>query len=243
MSLKLKNIKQLKESMTIEQKKKLLVGLRSIKEKYNGNVGGETDIDNQDNLVSEDEFTSTTPPDQKVIAKTFNTKGDFDTYILQRRGIEITPKERQAIIGLKQIKPTQQDKFFIKYETSDEFGNNDTTVIKKLKEGNQFCWTAFSKHENAKDEGTPDEEDNKPSDKFDHSNKADNKDNIKADDKNKIPDLGSLKEIENQLLSQNNEEEEEMTVNDTINITKTITFLNDTEGANILSKFLTNLDL
>ena len=198
MSLKLKNIKQLMESMTIEQKKKLLIGLCSIKEKYNGNVGGAADI------VSEDEFTSSTQLEPNIIAKTFNTKGDLDTYVNQRRGIEITQKERQAIIGFKQIKPTQQDKFFIKYETSDEFGNNDTTIIKKLKDENQFCWTAFSTHENAKDEGKPEGKDNDGS--FNAHKPTDNK----SDDngKNKIPDLGNLKEIENQLPPQNTEENE-----------------------------------
>jgi hypothetical protein len=58
-----------------------------------------------------------------------------------------------AQLGLQNDQPTQRDKFFVKYESTDDFGNNDTTVIKKLREGNMFCWTAFSKHESAEEEG------------------------------------------------------------------------------------------
>jgi hypothetical protein len=144
-----------------------------------------------------------------VIAKTFDTNADFDSYINQRRGIEITSKEVQSIVSelttpsqnsedepevtvddtiritktitfveeneganiladllikleLQDQKPIETVRYYIKYETTDEFGNNNTTVIKKLKEGNQFCWTAFSKYERAENEGnsesTPEKE-------------------------------------------------------------------------------------
>lgn len=140
-----------KTKMSEEQKRKLIVGLRTLKEEVTGNIGGETDIANPDNFVSEDEVTM----ERNAIAKTFDTEADFDTYVNQHRGIEMTPKEQQAIIGYKNAKATQQDKFFVKYENTDSFGTNDTTVVKKLKEGNQFCWTAFSKHESAEEEGKP----------------------------------------------------------------------------------------
>ena len=204
--------------MTEKQKRRLLIGLKSLKERYTGNVGGETDIEYADNLVSEDEFTAAVKPERNVVAKTFDTQGDFDSYANQRRGIEMTPKEQQAVITeqipkpstpstpsnqlqqpipnnnkditindpiritksitfsddtegadiladfiekleLQKSKPTQQDKFFIKYEITDNFGKNETTIIKKLKEGNQFCWTAFSKHESAEEEGNPENSD------------------------------------------------------------------------------------
>jgi hypothetical protein len=213
MSSKLKKIKQLIKGGTLSerQKKMLLVGLKKIKE-CTGNIGGETDITNADNLVAEDEFTAATKPERNIIAKTFDTKADFDSYVNQRRGIEMTSKEQEALITeelpsqqsnssgnpemnntngeedftvndpiritksitfvddtegadiladliekleLQTSKPTQQDKFFVKYEITDNFGKNETTVIKKLKEGNQYCWTAFSKHESAEDEGKP----------------------------------------------------------------------------------------
>ena len=221
---KLKHFMKMKEHMTLEQKKKLLIGLHKLKEMCgygnNGNVGGETDIVNSDNLdISENEFTSgDSQPASKVIAKTFDTKADFDSYVNQRRGIEMTPKEMQAVsvmaeammppqqpqrpqpkqtpqskppvenpdetaddkirvqksntfmdetqgadvlsnflaeLELNQEKPTHGDKFFLRYELTDDFGNNTTTIIKKLKEGNQFCWVAFSKYESPEEEGNP----------------------------------------------------------------------------------------
>lgn len=217
--MNIKRLKALKEQMSEEQKRKLLIGLRKLKE---GCIGGETDIPADGNLsVSENEFTGgDSRPQPKVIAKTFDTNADFDSYVNQRRGIEITPKEKQAIVTelavnpsaqpqatipaqtspsnksaqkpsedettvddkiriqksttfvdetrgadilanflaeleLSHERPTSGDKFFMKYEITDEFGHNTTTVIKKLKEGGQFCWTAFSKYESAEEEGNP----------------------------------------------------------------------------------------
>ena len=218
----------LKERMSGEQKRKLLIGLRKFKEEYTGNVGGETDIANADNLqTNENEFTSgDSRPQSKVVAKTFDTNADYDSYVNQRRGIEMTPKERQAMItelaaippqassptqttpsnsavnepsknnnettvddkiriqksttfvdetqgadilsnflaelGLSNEKPTSGDKFFVKYELTDDFGSNTTTVVKKLKEGGQFCWTAFSKYESAEEEGNPGQDKKEP---------------------------------------------------------------------------------
>lgn len=203
--MQVKNIRALKNKMTQEQKRRLLVGLRKLKKEYTGNVGGETDITNSDNLqVNEDEFTVRTGPESNVIAKTFDTTADFDSYVNQRRGIEITSKEVQSLVSeladpfqnsggenevtdddtiritktitfvdeseganiladllikleLQDQKPTETTRYYIKYEATDEFGNNNSTVIKKLKEGNQFCWTAFSKYERAEEEGKPEE--------------------------------------------------------------------------------------
>ena len=239
-------IKKNRKSLNTEQKKRLLIGLRKLKEGYAGmgNSGAfgmdNTDIANADNLqVNEDEFTSNLKPEPKVVAKTFDTEADFDSYVNQRRGIEMTPKEIQSVsvmaeqtmpmstpqqpqqqpiqqqapqqnqpqqpqptqkhdapqddekdvtsddkirvqkshtfvdetqgadilsnflaeIGLAKEKPTRGDKFHMKYELTDDFGNNTTTVIKKLKEGSQFCWTAFSKYETPEEEGNPDGKD------------------------------------------------------------------------------------
>jgi hypothetical protein len=236
--MNIQKIRELKPRLSDEQKKKLLVGLRKLKEQ-DGNIGGTTDIVNADNLqVAENEFTSgDTQPSPKVIAKTFDTKADFDSYVNQRRGIEMTPKEMQVLSVIKEAalssmsqrpvqpspkfsqkpsprptpqqkpqpaeqeentaddtirvqksntfmddtqgadilsnflstleladeKPTHGDKFFIRYEITDGFGNNTTTVIKKLKEGNQFCWTAFSKYESAEEEGNPKKEEDEKS--------------------------------------------------------------------------------
>lgn len=238
---KLKHFMKMKEQMTAEQKRRLLVGLRKLKEQT-GNIGGTTDIPADGNLtVAENEFTSGDhQPSAKVIAKTFDTNADFDSYVNQRRGIEMTPKELQVVsvvaeaampqqprpmqqpprptptpqpnpkqqspqkpqpqqkpksqpepvepedttaddkirvqksntfmddtqgadmlanflseLELAHEKPVSGDKFGLKYEVTDDFGNNTTTIIKKLKEGTQFCWTAFSKYESAEEEGNP----------------------------------------------------------------------------------------
>jgi hypothetical protein len=196
---KLKDFMTMKESMTIEQKRKLLIGLRNLREQYTGNVGGETDIEADGNmLVSEEEG-------KNVVAKTFDTNGDFDSYVAQNRGIEITGKEQQAILGFKDLKPTQQTKFFIKYESADEFGNNTTLVIKKQREGNQFCWTAFSKNESAQEKPEP---------------------------------VGAMAEQDATGM-----DTDDMTVEDPIRISKSITFSDDMAGSEILGDFLRQLDL
>jgi len=155
---RIRNIVKMKECLSPQGKKKMVQLLNQFKklvqEEVTGNIGGETDISNPDNFVSEDGTTM----ERNVVAKTFDTKADFDSYVNQHRGIQMTPKELQAILGYKNAKPTQQDKFFVKYENTDEFGTNDTVVLKKMKEGSQFCWTAFSKHERAEEEGQPEGE-------------------------------------------------------------------------------------
>lgn len=218
---KINKIRQLIKggNLSEEQKRKLLVGLRKIKEDL---IGGETDIIDPDNLQV-NEFEDPTESERNPIAKTFVTKGNLDAYASQHRGIEITPKETQALVTEQEVnpeqqsiqplqyggnetspgnsiritksvtfideiegadilsdmleeleiqneKPTQQDRFFVKYEKTNSFGQNETTIIKKLKEGNQFCWTAFSTYENieGEDEESGNEEggnekNNKPS--------------------------------------------------------------------------------
>ena len=84
-----------------------------------------------------------------VISKKFNTNSDFNAYVAQHRGLQILPQEKQAIINYNNVKPSELSDFLVKYETTDDFSNNNTTVIKKLKEGTQYCWTAFSKNEAA----------------------------------------------------------------------------------------------
>src|ERR1035437_9633191 len=107
---KLKHFMKMKEQMTDEQKRRLLVGLRKLREQ-DGNIGGTTDIVNADNLqVSENEFTSgDSQPVSKVIAKTFDTEADFDSYVNQRRGIEMTPKELQSVSVMAEAAVPQQN--------------------------------------------------------------------------------------------------------------------------------------
>lgn len=223
--MQVKKLRELKDKMSDGQKRKLLVGLRRFKE--GGNIGGTTDIVNADNLqTNENEFTGgNTRSEPNVIAKTFATEADFDGYVQQRRGIEITPKEQQAISNFQGAAPTQQDRFVVKFEATDEFGLNDTIIIKKLRDpdSGQFCWTAFSKHESAEDEG-------QPSDKMGGEEKDEGGDGNKES-----PELPDLKEVG----SDNNE----ITVGDPIRITKSITFADDTRGADILADFMQAIDI
>ena len=95
MTKNMDKIKQLIKGgkLTEDQKRKILYSLKTMKEEYTGNVGGETDIANADNLVAEDEFTAATKPEPNVISKTFDTEADYDSYLNQHRGIEIISKE------------------------------------------------------------------------------------------------------------------------------------------------------
>lgn len=144
--------KEMRDAMSEEQKRRLLVGLRKLKEGYAG--GGNTDTTNADNLVAEMD----TDTERHVVAKQFTTKDDFDSYVNRHRGIQMTPKEQQAIMGLASAKPNQQDNFFVKYENTDSFGTNQTVVIKKLKDGNQMCWTAFANYSKPGDDDEPEGE-------------------------------------------------------------------------------------
>ena len=198
---KLKHFMKVKECMSLEQKRRLLIGLRKLKEEYTGNVGGETDITYADNLqVSENEFTAATKPERNPVAQEFEVQGNLEDIMKKYRGLEMTSKERQSLVkelappkenpirqksqptpesnpnktptvritksvtftddtnsantladliqklGLQNDNPVEQGAFFVKYEKVDDFGKNTTTVIKKQKEGNQMCWTAFSQN-------------------------------------------------------------------------------------------------
>ena len=224
---KLKHFMKTRESLSLEGKRKLLKALHLMREyagstDSTGNVGGETDISYADNLVSEDEFTAIDKPEQPPVAKTYDTKADFDSYVNQWRGIEMTSKELDAVRGFTRMKPTQQDKFFVKYENTDAFGTNSTTVIKKLREGNQFCWTAFQKYESAEEEGKPEGGEEAPP----------AKESPEAPETPEMP----VKEA-------NPPGQEEVTVSDKIRISKSITFDNDIKGSEILGNFLRKIKL
>ena len=132
---KLKHFAMIKESLSLENKRKLLKALKLIKECASCGCGIKEDIIDE--------------PERNPVAKTFDTQADFASYVKQRRGIEITSKEQQALLGHTQ-RPTHMDKFSVTYEVSDSFGDNTTTTIKKLvDDSGQFCWTTFTKHEKA----------------------------------------------------------------------------------------------
>lgn len=234
-----------KPSMTEKQKRRLLIGLKKFREEYTGNVGGETDITNADNLVGEDAMDK---PERNVIAKTLDTRSDFDSYVNQRRGIEMTPKEQQSIINFKKTQPTQRDKFFVKYESTDNFGNNSTTVIKKIKEDGHLVWKAFQTFEGTEEEEEAPEGNEAPKNETPKETLAE-------------PEIPQLKELvatvppakpapqpqppakPAQPQSAEKPEEEEITSDDPIRITTTVPFTDDIEGANVLADFLIKLTL
>ena len=195
--MQLHQLRELKDKMSEKQKRRLLIGLRKLKEGMLG--ANNTDVTNSDNLlVNEDEFTAKIPKERKSIAKIFDTKADYDSYVNQRRGLEITSKEFESFTNYSGATSVQSDKYFVKYENTDQFGNNETTIIKKLKEDGKFCWTAFTK-----------------------------------------TDPATVEEPE----TPNEDGGPEVIVDDTIRISKTITFIDEIDGANILADFLIELDL
>ncbi len=236
----LKKLKTLKPRMSEEQKRKLLIGLRKMREEYTGNPGGETDLRNSENpLTNENEFTGTGVAsasgnsEPNVIAQTFETEADYDSYVNQRRGIEMTPKEQQAIGNFRDARPTQQDRFLVQYNQTDPFEKNSTITIKKLKDGGLFCWTAFSKYESAEDEGKPNGSENG----------SENGEKDKGDKETKGGEETEGGGKEKPDLKEQDPSQDEVTVGDKIRVVKSITFNNETDGADVLSNFIASLDI
>lgn len=96
-----------------------------------------------------------------VIASSKTLHGDFDQTLKMYRGFELTPKENQAIQNFTEVRPSEHSKFLVRYSKSDEFTNNSTIVVKKLKEPDgKFTYTAFVKvrgGEEPSPEGQPDQ--------------------------------------------------------------------------------------
>lgn len=86
---------------------------------------------------------------KEPVATTFNQQGDYEQYIKKFIGSPFLPKELDSIHNYKEVKPTKIDKNEIRYETTDDFGSGTTSVIKKLKDGQGFVYTAFTKYSQA----------------------------------------------------------------------------------------------
>jgi hypothetical protein len=124
---------KMKESLSFQEKKELLIGLRQLKS------GKLTEFQ--------------THGERQVIAKTFNVEGEFDPYVNKNRGIQFSEKEMDTIENFKdEVSPSAQDQFMVRYETTDGFGNNSTVVIKKFQQGNQLVFTSFTKNDSAEPE-------------------------------------------------------------------------------------------
>lgn len=125
---KLQNIIKSRNSLDFKGKKKLIKILKEYRKSYKS-------------IICENDN-----PNLNVISKKFNTQSEFNSYVAQHRGLQILPQEKQTISNYSSAKPVEMTDYMVKYESTDDFSNNNTTIIKKLKEGNQFCWTAFSKN-------------------------------------------------------------------------------------------------
>jgi len=90
------------------------------------------------------------------VAKKFNVKDKFENYIKKYLGQPFTPKELEAIDNFEGTKPSKIQRTEIRFESTDEFQYSTSTIIKKLKEVNQFVYTAFTKH--TKTEPEPEEQ-------------------------------------------------------------------------------------
>lgn len=90
-----------------------------------------------------DEEDDDTAVERNPIAKTFTQKGNFEQYIQRFSGLEMKPKEYESITNYTKTKPIKQNKFFVRYESTDDFGNSTITMIKKLREGNDLVFTTF----------------------------------------------------------------------------------------------------
>lgn len=80
-----------------------------------------------------------------VLASTKTLHGDFNSTLKMYRGFELTPKENQAVQNFE-VKPAAHDRFKVQYSKSDDFTNNSTIVVKKLREPTgQFVYVALIK--------------------------------------------------------------------------------------------------
>lgn len=147
------------------------------------------------------------------VAKTFTQKGEFEQYVRKFLGQQLSPKESEAINTFEKNKPTKIDRTEIRYETTDNFNHSTTTVIKKLREGNQFVFTAFTKHSNIKSE----EELEKPTEK--PEGVPDQSPNTTEPSASEKPEL------------------------EDIIVTKSQSFNDEIKGGAILAEFLKKLDL
>lgn len=81
-----------------------------------------------------------------VIVKEFNVEGKFEEYAKRFLGQRLSEKEMEAFNTYQDKKPTKIESNQVRYETTDEFKNSTTTVIKKLREGAEFVFVAFTKY-------------------------------------------------------------------------------------------------
>jgi hypothetical protein len=156
------------------------------------------------------------------VAKTFTIKDDFERYAKRYVGQPFSPKELEALDTFQETKPTKIDRIEIRYETTDEFQNTTSTILKKMKDSGQFCFTAFTKHTKIESEEEPETSDEPTGEPVMGGNE---------------PAPGSLSMKEQQDPAPMDEPK------DDIIVTKSTLFNDDIKGAAVLAEFLKKLDL
>lgn len=218
---------KMKETLTAEEKRQLLVGLKKMKSE-NAMVMSPIEPMN----LEEDQPSR----ERNVIAKKFAVDGEFDPYVNQQRGVQFAPKETDAIRSFQNFEtPTAIDPFMVRYEATDDFGNNTTTVVKKHRQGNAFVFTAFTKYDNANPEPEPEEKPEAPpaqgQGKPPLPTPGGKPKSPPTGKPQAAPAMPSLKELSQPPM------------NNKIMVTKTIVFSDEVQGADILADFLRKLDI
>jgi len=165
------------------------------------------------------------------IAKEFTAKGNYDQYVSRFVGQPLSMKELESVNNYSEVKskplqktkppgstnPEEEAVREIKYETSDQFNNNTTTTIKKLREGSamQYSYTAFTKYRQTKPE--PD---------------------AQAPPEGGAPEGAPGEPAPGQPPAQGETPE-----GDEVIVAKSVSFADDIGGSKILADFLRKLDL
>jgi hypothetical protein len=179
--------------------------------------------------LDESDGTQTNP-----VAKEFHVKDDFQAYIKKYLGQPLSPKEMEAVNTLKEVKPTKVERTELWYETSDDFKNSTTTVIKKMKDGSQFSFNAFQKHTTAQPE--PEEPEQPP---------MGSQPPMGPEGQPAAPIVpGSPEQPSTQPGAEPTEPEQPAEPEkDDIIVTKSVLFNDEIKGGAILAEFLKKLDL
>jgi len=169
------------------------------------------------------------------VAKKFTVQQPFERYVKRFIGQPFSPKEFEALDSYTEQKPTKIERTEIRYETTDDFQNSTTTIIKKMKDGVEFSYNAFSKHTKVE----PPEEEPTPG-----GETAAGGPEPTGSEPGGSADLPPLEEADttppNKPVVTPTPTENE---NDDVTITKSILFKDDIKGAAILAEFLKKLDL
>jgi hypothetical protein len=221
--------------LSLEQKKKLLLGLRLLKRKLK-KEGYMSSISPQEPMHLEEDMPYKR---RNIISKQFTVDDDFNEYVNRNRGIQFTSKELETLQRFKdKATPTAQDPFMVRYENVDAFGNNSTMVIKKYFQGpNALVFVVFTKH-------TPQEEpEEEPQEKPSVKRSPPSTKGAKKPTTGTKPSSGdkptpSLPPAPPPIKEISNGEGKNKII-----VSKTITFTDEINGANILSDLLHTLDL